>query len=73
MSECLTDAVDLIVVSPVGEREDLCFELREPWRLLRKQYLTAFELSRLDGHAGEFVALRLDRNNREVNLLELLD
>src|SRR5687768_5547466 len=71
--KCLTDGVDLIVVSTVREREELCLKLREPWRLLGKQYLTALELSRLDGHAGDFVALRLNRNGREVSILELLN
>jgi hypothetical protein len=73
VSESLTDAVDLIVVSTLREREELCLKLREPKRVLREQYLTAFELSRLDRHAGDFVALRLDRNSREVSFFELLD
>src|SRR5437016_8850808 len=73
VSEGLADAVDLIVVSTVREREELCLKLCEPRRVLREQYLTTFELSRLDGHAGDFVALRLDRNSREVSLLEFLD
>ena len=55
VSEGLTDAVDLIVVSTVREREELCLKLREPRRVLREQYLATFELSRLDRHAGEFV------------------
>src|SRR5947209_17654742 len=73
VSEGLTDAVDLIVVSTVREREELCLKLREPQRVLREQYLATFALSRLDRHAGELVALRLDWNSRVMRLLQHMD
>lgn len=48
MRQSLTKAVNLIVMTYIGKREDFALQIRTPWCLIRKIYLTAFEFTGLD-------------------------
>ncbi len=54
----MADGVALIVVPAAGEREQLRFKIREPWRALGHENLASFKLGRNDGHATDLVPVR---------------
>ena len=55
--EELPDAVHLIVVSAVGEGQELRQKFRQPTRVLGHMHVARLNLRRLGGHAFEFAAI----------------
>ncbi len=67
--EELHHAVDLVVVTAVGEGEELVFELGQPIRLLRNHHHPFLEPCRLRREPSLFVQGRLESDDRRGSVL----
>jgi hypothetical protein len=68
--EGLADAVNLIIVTPVREAEELVLKIPEPGRLVRKQHQPRFEFRGFDGHSNHLALFWLDGNGRQPRALQ---
>jgi hypothetical protein len=71
IGERLEDAVDLVVVARIGEREQFSFEIRQPGSAVRKVHEAGFKFCRLHRDPSHLLAFRLDREGGKTVVAEL--